>query len=200
MVKYWTIVFLFLSGISFGQGGFTASIVGGATLSQIDGDMLYGYDKLGMTAGLKVGYDLDSRWMGHIEMLYSQRGSNNNFGIGGKKSAFIHTDYIEVPVLVNLRDWYVNDANYYRASVHAGVSTAYLFQVKSNITSYENNVDNYNRVDISWVLGASFRLNKSIGITIRYTRALGELRKEAPSAISPKGIQYFWTIRSEYNF
>lgn len=200
MIKYWTIVLLFLSNMVYAQGGFTAAAVIGATASQIDGDALYGFDKVGLTAGAKIGYHIDGRWKGHLEMLYSQRGSSNSFNIGSNSTSYIATEYIELPLLISLNDWYVSGDDYYRASIHTGLSPAYLFSVKSNITDYESDIDNYNRIDLSWMAGCGFRFSKSVAVSLRYTRALTKLRKAVQGKGSQQGIQYFWAFRTEYQF
>lgn len=178
--------------------GFTAKAVAGITASQIDGDDLYGFTKIGATGGFAVGYDFRSRWTGHIELLYSQRGSNATFGYSSETYGFIHTDYLEVPLVLSVRDWYVEDDNYYKAGLHIGPSLGYLFNVHSNISEAENDIDNYNNIDLSFVLGGTFRLTKHWGCTIRYTRAMTSLRGELFNNV--KSRQYYWTFRTEYNF
>ena len=50
---------------------FKAMVVVGGNLSQIDGDKLGGFNKLGLNTGLRVSADLNDRWSLSTEFLYS---------------------------------------------------------------------------------------------------------------------------------
>ena len=58
---------------------FKAAAIIGTNLSQIDGDNLYGFKKIGLTAGGRLSYANEKTLDVALEMLYSQRGSSVNF-------------------------------------------------------------------------------------------------------------------------
>jgi len=60
------------------QPGFRGSAIVGLNLAQLDGDDLVGFNKTGVTSGLKVAFDLKSKLEGNVEILYSQRGSSES--------------------------------------------------------------------------------------------------------------------------
>ena len=110
---------------------FKASGIIGINLSQIDGDDLYGFSKLGLTAGVKLSYPVKDIMDINLEMLYSQRGSTSGFGFGSDPDIFTDLKYIDLPITFSIKDWYIEDDKYHKVSAHAGISPAYLFAVKS---------------------------------------------------------------------
>ena len=86
------------------QSRFKGGIVGGFNAAQIDGDESAGYNKLGLNAGIRGLAELGGRLQLSIDMLYSQRGARTS-----SKESFVNRtctlNYLEVPVLLNIRDW-----------------------------------------------------------------------------------------------
>ncbi|MDQ3018055.1 MAG: PorT family protein, partial [Bacteroidota bacterium] len=102
---------------------FSAGIVGGFNASQIDGAQLAGFDKLGLTGGLKAIVNFESRFALNIEFLYSQRGSRPDiFSPEYDPNINILLHYAELPVYVSLGDWWQEEGEYYKVSAHAGFS------------------------------------------------------------------------------
>ena len=172
---------------------FRASGVFGLNLSQIDGDAKAGFSKLGLTGGLKLAYPLKKHTDVNLEMLYSQRGSTTGFGFGSEPDIFTDVKYIELPLYVNIKDWYIEEGDYHKVKAHAGLTYAYLFAVESNSQLLSNDIDNYNRNDIGYLLGLTYAFNSHFGMTVRYTRSFNSL-------FLTKAISYFVTIRTEYTF
>lgn len=89
----------------------TGGLVGGANISQVDGDGYKGYDKLGFTGGgvlfLPFGdmeMPLDATIALSLEVLYTQKGAIGPDVIPGTsfRSQEIRLHYAEVPVQINL--------------------------------------------------------------------------------------------------
>jgi len=172
---------------------FKGSAVFGLNFSQIDGDQLAGFSKLGLTGGFKLAYPLKKNVDLNIEMLYSQRGSTSGFGFGGGNDNFTDLKYIELPVYVNIMDWLVEEEDYYKAKAHAGLMYAYLFDVNSVNGLLRDDIENYERHNVGYVLGVDYAFNSKLGLTVRYTRAFN-------SIYVVRAINYFVTVRTEYNF
>ncbi|MEM9545508.1 MAG: outer membrane beta-barrel protein, partial [Bacteroidota bacterium] len=172
---------------------FKGSAVFGLNFSQIDGDDLAGFSKLGWTGGFKLAYPLKKNVDLNIEMLYSQRGSTAGFGFGGGNNNFTDLKYIELPVYVNIMDWLIEDESYYKAKAHAGLMYAYLFDVNSVSGLLSDDIDNYERHNVGYVLGVDYAFNSKLGLTVRYTRAFN-------SIYVVRAINYFVTVRTEYTF
>lgn len=172
---------------------FSGSAVFGLNLAQIDGDDLAGFSKLGLTGGFKLAYPLKENIDINMEMLYSQRGSTAGFGFGSSGVNFIDLKYVELPLYVNIKDWFIEDEKYHKVKAHAGLSYAYLFDVNSSNGILNNDIDNYKRHSISYMLGVDYAFNSKIALTVRYTRAINTI-------YTVRAISYFLTFRTEYSF
>ena len=84
---------------------FKGGIVAGLNLTQIDGDELGGYDKIGLNVGVIADIYLAETFSLSMEILYSQKGAStglieNNQGIPFKWK----WDYIELPFVFHYND------------------------------------------------------------------------------------------------
>lgn len=173
---------------------FKASAVFGLNVSQIDGDNLYGFSKLGLTGGVKLAYPLRDNIDVNLEMLYSQRGSTSGFGFGSEPDIYTDMQYIELPLYISIKDWYFEEEGYHKVRAHAGLSFGNLFGVDSSSGVISNDIDTYNRTDISYLLGVGYNFTKQLGLTIRFTRSFNSLYK------ANNAIGYFVTTRAEFKF
>ncbi len=172
---------------------FKGSAVFGLNFSQIDGDELAGFSKLGLTGGFKLAYPLKDNVDLNFEMLYSQQGSTSGFGFGSSNDNFTDLKYIEFPIYINIMDWLIEDENYFKVKAHAGLSYAYLFDVNSVNGLFSDDIDNYKRHNIAYLLGVDYAFNSKFGLSLRYTRGFNSL-------YIVRAISYFITIRTEYSF
>lgn len=172
---------------------FKGSAVFGLNLAQIDGDNLAGFSKLGLTGGFKLAYALQDNVDLNLEMIYSQQGSSSGFGFGSNSDNFVDLKYIELPVYVNIKDWFIEKEDYHKVKAHAGLSYGFLFAVDSSNGVLISDIDTYKRHSIKYLLGVDYAFNSKLGFTIRYTRALNTL-------YSVRAISYFLTFRTEYYF
>ncbi len=179
------------------QKGFSGTFVTGLTASQIDGDRLVGYNKLGITAGMKLGYELSSRFEGNMEILYTQRGSRSQTFGSGPEVEITMADYFELPIYLTLRDWYIKEGSYHKISVHGGFSYANLLNASSNSELY--NADLFKKSDISWLIGVNYAFTRNWRMTVRYSRSISKLLEDEALPINYL-LNYFWTVRAEYNF
>jgi len=75
MRKLLLLAFLFIGISSLQAQTFQASVLLGTNFSQIDGDELQGFHKVGLNGGIRVVAKLNDRWRIGPEILYSQRGA-----------------------------------------------------------------------------------------------------------------------------
>lgn len=152
---------------------FEGGLVGGFNLSQIDGDKLAGFNKIGITAGGKVGAILSDRWQLSLELLYSQQGASrsraDDFSSIYDK---IRLNFVEVPVMINFKEW--------KFHVNAGVSYARLinFEVIDFTGVDITDQQDFNENMLSLALGAIYYFNEDIGFEIRWNRALTDLQAQ----------------------
>ncbi len=172
---------------------FKGSAVFGINLAQIDGDALAGFNKLGLTGGVKLAYPIKDNVDINLEMLYSQRGSNAGFGFGSQAESYTDLKYLEIPIYANIMDWFITDEDYHKVKAHAGLNFSYLFDVASSNGVVSNDIDTYNRNNIGYLLGVDYMFTKNLGLTLRYSRAFN-------SIVDNRAISYWITVRTEYSF
>lgn len=185
---------------------FSAGIVGGVNASQIDGDLLAGFDKMGLTGGLKAIVNFESAIDLHVEFLYSHRGSKPDlFNPEYDPDINVNLHYIELPVFLTLGDWWQEEDGYHKVSAHAGLSYGRL--ITANTFDYYNTgpgsfdllVPYFNKNDLSWLAGISYRMSSNFGVTARYTRGIIPLLSpEKHNLQIQRLLSYFLTFRFEY--
>jgi hypothetical protein len=178
----------------YSQSGFKGIGIIGVNLSQLDGDTLYGFKRAGLTIGGKIYFQTAKKYNLTLEMLYSQRGSAPSLTKTNDPRS-IKLNFIELPVTYMLHDWYIEKDNYYKVSIEGGLSYSYLFDKVAPY--YVDN--NFNQHELNYLLGATLRFNKKIGLGMRYTSSLGNIYKN-PQVIENKLKSYFLTLRSEIYF
>ena len=199
---------LVMAGSPLRAQTFGAGLVGGFNASQIDGDDLAGFDKVGITAGIKAIMSFESRWQVNMEFLYSERGSRPDiFNPQYDPDIEISLKYAELPVYVSIGDWWQEEGEYYKVTAYGGFSYARLMNARTfdYFHSAEESVDllvpYFNENDISWLLGASIRTGPRWGISGRYTRGLTPLLSPAKHNLNTRRLtSYFLTFRLEYYF
>jgi len=189
-------ILILLSPGLFSQG-FDATIIAGFNASQIDGDDLAGYNKLGLHGGLKVGYLIKPKLHLATELLYSQRGSSSRVSFGSPiEEVSINLNYFEIPVTVSFLDWYVEDS-FHKVRADFGLSYGYLFQASSQNSFFEDDVEQFSNNDLSFLAGIGYRFNKKLGINLRYTRSIIPVFNN-PDVLVRALYGYFVTFRLEY--
>lgn len=172
---------------------FKAMGIFGANTAQIDGDTLYGFKKLGISAGARLSYSNEKTWDIALEMLYSQRGSSENL-FNSNKGRNINLNFIEWPVIFSLRDWYQESEKYYKVRAEGGLSYGYLFGAEAN--GYD--VSEVLKHDVSWLVAGGINFSKRLGMSMRYTSSFLNLYNGPRNDIKYKS--YFLTLRTEYQF
>lgn len=162
------------------QPRFRAGAVLGLTASQIDGDLSAGYNKLGFQGGLRVITRLKGRTEASLEILFSQRGCQNELipSDYDPNPFSLTLNYIEVPIQWHFKDWLIEydeeKYNYYKVSFNAGLSYARLFgsKVDDERLNLERKENYLEKNDLSIVLGVNFYATRNFGFTARWNRSL----------------------------
>lgn len=154
------------------QNRFKASGLLGLNLSQIDGDLLNGFDQPGLHAGMHVSAILNERWELGVELLYNQQGSRRNI-YSNSQSIYdnIRLNVVEAPVQILFNEW--------KFQLGAGLSYARIINAKvidvsgADITELQNFRDDL----INVVLGGTFNFSERWGLNVRWSRSLNNLRQ-----------------------
>lgn len=141
----------------------------GMNLSQVDGDEVYGFKKVGLNVGAGVLVPIAKNWDVSFEALFTQKGANQKalYNDSINNGAYrINLNYVEVPVLIMYTDKEFISAG-------AGFSWGRLVGVKEwkNGRLVEGTTLNsgvYNKNDFSVLLEARIRIYKQLKFNLRY--------------------------------
>lgn len=190
-IIYLILFFTMISQLSLEAQRFSASAIVGINASQIDGDGIYGYDKLGMTGGARLAYSIkdNGRANAAIEFLYSQRGSSPDITFGDGSFNTIDLKYIEIPLLVEYNDW-LQEEGYYKVGIEGGVSYGNLFEVNTSNQIVNNDLAGYKKHDLSYTLGLRYSVNSRISGSFRYSRSLLRIHRNEDAGLD--GLISHW--------
>jgi len=177
---------------------FTAQAMVGFNAAQIRGDALAGYDFFGLTAGFQVTYPIAERWDLGIELLYSNKGSQREMSFSNAPNLLkTSLDYLEVPIIAIVRDWYIEDERYYKVAAHAGFSFARLFEASSNNPLYADNVNEFKQNDFALIFGVSYNFTKRFAVNTRYSNSIINFYED--DVLETDGlINYLWNFTASY--
>lgn len=173
------------------DGGFSL----GANFTQVDGDDLAGFNKIGINVGPIIHINFNPNWSASMELLYSQKGARSKPDPNNVNTFILVMDYAEVPIMANY-----NDKN--RLIFQAGFSYGRLVNSREKINGIEQNIEGVLENDeLSYIVGGTFLVGekKHFGVNLRYQ---GSITKVGPSA-NPKVvglINRLVTARATYYF
>lgn len=197
---------LFFSLLSFAeldaQQRFRAGVVGGFNISQIRGDFTGGYNKFGLVGGLRVNTILTDKMDIGLEIVYSHRGSSSssveeNQGFDVQ----INLDYVEVPILFNYKDWYVEDEDYYKVQATAGFAYSRLISGESvGTTNLRADIaEDFREDDFSFVIGAEMFFTKKFSLSARWHTSINLLYSPISSNRDDMGLRpHYISFRLNY--
>lgn len=184
---------------------FNAGIVAGFTAAQLNGDQNAGYNKVGLTGGLRAIILLSDKWNLNTEILFSQRGSRYPTGINNPTPGFlfnITTNYIDVPVYASIGDWLSEDETYYRVNLDMGLAFGRLIGSTTVDTPFDGNNDLFKNNDLYLLAGVRYMVNAHLGFYFRYNRSIIFLfdSRKTPQLNQPPLLSHFLSLRAEYLF
>lgn len=157
---------------------FNGGVLGGIAMTQISGDNLSGFNKVGLYLGAYVNRDFSDRSSLQMELDFIQKGSRKN--PNAKKNDYttylLRLNYIEIPVSYKY-DFSKN------GTLEAGLSLGVL------VNSYEEANETttisggeFNRTDYSWHIGGYYTLMENLRINIRYSNSFIPVRDHSSGA------------------
>ena len=168
------------------QNRFNAGVVLGASLSQIDGDLYTGFNKIGIRGGLEGTIYLNKYFDVVAGLLYVQKGSrtNSNVTFAGDipPNTEIKLDYMEVPFLLSVKLGSKSQTGY---TLEAGFSYARLINSQINATefpdkvSYSDLIDQFNSNEINIIFGFNFLFSERFDVGILTEFQLNKLYKSS---------------------
>lgn len=174
------------------QGGLKMA----GTLSQIDGDDIYGFHKPGFELGGFVAAKLSDKTALETGIQYSVRGSLSSKNDLLRVS--IGLQYIDVPLVFVIRDWIKESAetDYYQMEFFGGISGGRLI----GSSSYTGVDKEFKKNDLSWLLGTSFYWSENWGATAKYTRSFTSLYTYSKNGGFIDMTSYYLSLGLKYKF
>jgi len=174
---------------------FLGALAFGGNLTQVDGDEVYGFKKIGFNTGVSAIYPFNDKWSLSIEASYSQKGAYQKYppeDVGKELPYYdLRLSYLEVPVLVHFKDkGFLNFG--------LGLSWGELISIKevewgetvhSSITNSP-----YSSNDINGIVSVQFPIYKRIKFDFRYSYSFASIRTREYENLSGEK----WT-RQQYN-
>lgn len=170
----------FISPLSSFSQRILGGLSAGINLSQVDGDEIYGFHKIGFNGGPSViiPFGKNKKWSATLELLFSQKGSHQRVGpddtIGQPKPYYqLNLDYVEIPVIFHFTD---------KKIIAGGLGISYGQLVSVKEVEHGARIDSttlsgpYKINDISVLADVRFRLWKRLWIDARYTYSVFKIR------------------------
>jgi|TARA_B100000497_G_scaffold38904_1_gene45567 hypothetical protein len=163
-------ILLSAQGVSpAGKQLFVGYLAAGMNVTQIAGDIMAGYRKVGGNAGVGAYIMYKPQFSNSIELSYSMKGSQENFKnnnpLNFKKFSF---DYVEIPVLFNYHEADI-------AIFHAGATFGRLIRYNINQSGGLTLPDDPKKWDFAATLGMTFLVKDRFGLNFKANFSLNSL-------------------------
>ncbi len=167
------ILLLLISLPAFSQS-FDLYVMAGPVVSQIDGDRLGGYNKVGAIAGLGISRTIIPQWKALMELNYIQKGKGSYNVENGETHKTI-LNYVELPLVA---EYQINEL----LCVQAGLSGALLISHTFLEDGEINQAPLYepNRFDFDYQLGACYQLNEQMSVVLRLAGSIIAMGDQLP--------------------
>ncbi|MEY2924923.1 MAG: hypothetical protein RLZZ337_1471 [Bacteroidota bacterium] len=161
--------FLICSVIATAQD-FGAAVLVGANFSQVDGDQLGGYNKLGINAGIEINRQIKPEWQGCFEIRYSMKGAKKVIDINNPSPDLkLSYHYLEVPVLVKYTE-------FNKITPYGGVSLGVNVFNERDDNGFISKEEKLNRGEIGFHLGANYQWTDKWSLDVRHSYSLFSIR------------------------
>jgi hypothetical protein len=151
------------------------AIAFGFNTTQVDGDMLYGFNKFGFNIGAIAIIPFRHNISVSLETAFSQKGSRakaiNMDSLDG--SYKLSLNYLEIPLLINYTDKNIISAG---TGLSVNKLTSYTEVDKTNLPYSQQLKEKINPYDIDWIFNVNIRLYKGLFMNLRYSYSLTKIR------------------------
>jgi hypothetical protein len=203
-VLFCLIVFLMAELKSYAQdpseSRFGFGVFIGLNASQIDGDNSYGYNKLGLSGGIRTRIFLKNYLEAQSGISYSNQGAQSVFLSKSSFDMKIDLQYIVVPLEIHFKDW-LQESDYYKIHYLIGLNYSRLFNYTVRDGGLGLPDDHYNLNDVSGVVGIQYLFNPHLGVGLKYFRSINLLynRDRVTGSTYRSMIGYFLQLQLFYH-
>ena len=158
---------------------FNAGIIGGFSTSQVSGDQLSGFNKIGPRVGFFVNRKIN--WYNlQLELQYIRKGSKNTINNSNEHidhlNYNLHLDYIGVPVLFSF------DLKK-KINIELGHAINILINQKEEIDYYIENSRQVNRLESAILISLVYKLSEKYSLNIRGSNSILPIRKHSSGEV-----------------
>ncbi|MEM9547411.1 MAG: porin family protein [Bacteroidota bacterium] len=162
---------------------FSAGLMGGFVMSQIDGDNYTGFDRRTVFGGLKVSARILDNLSFEVNLLFVRKGASIEneeieFRVNYQKNRLIHLQYTEVPLLLNVRPKGIDSKLYFEGGV--AFSRLLNTRIEENVreftdVSFAEIEPEIQSTDISLIAGMGSYLTKNVSLGIRFSYGINKI-------------------------
>ncbi|MEN9346747.1 MAG: hypothetical protein RLZZ77_258 [Bacteroidota bacterium] len=168
------LVFILGSLISQAQQVFQPSIYAGISATQMSGDGLGGWNKIGGMLGANVHLASKTNWSASLGIQYIQKGSRAKLDSITNSSYAFHLNYFEVPICATY--------HWKKIKFNIGITAGALVYQKLMSNGYDYEIDPpFLAYEIGGISGLEYQLNDRFSVLARIGASFLPVR-EAPSA------------------
>jgi hypothetical protein len=200
-LRLFLLIIIFVFSLNTYSQRIMAGLIGGFNTTNVQGDDVYGFHKLGLNAGATAIVPFGDHWSLSVEGIYSQKGAYHAKGGRGMDYQARHDynhyklvlNYVEVPVLFH----YI-DRNWIKAGV--GFSYGRLVEVKEwedevRVATTTLTGGPYDQNEYSGMVDVQFPLYRQLKFDFRYSFSLAKIRERQYYNVSEGDEK----IRKQYN-
>lgn len=157
---------------------FLGALAFGSNLTQVDGDEVYGFKKLGFNMGVAAFLPIQQKWFVSLEVAFSQKGAYQKYPWEADPSKSLpyynlRLNYVEVPILFHFEDKQF-------AMLGTGISINRLVGVKEiewgEPTEANSRNGFYSLNDYNWIVDIRLRVYKNLRFNFRFAYSLDKIR------------------------
>jgi len=164
----------FLS-ISIHAQNFGGGIIAGASTSQVAGDMLGGFNKIGLLAGVYTNLKIKEDLQLQLEIIYIEKGSRNP-NLHKNTIQEITLSYVEIPISINLQQKE-------NLGIELGILPAFIMSSKMNDYFSEIEINpSFEKYDFGIFAGINYHLSKKIILNSRISNSIIPIRPHVSGA------------------
>jgi len=154
---------------------FGGGLIAGASTSQVAGDLLGGFNKIGFLAGAYTSLNVKESISFQFEITYIEKGSKNP-NIHKKNIAEITLSYVEVPISINLQQKE-------NLGVEVGILPAFLINAEMNDYFSEIEIDPaFEKYDFGVFAGINYHITDNIILNTRISNSIIPIRPHVSGA------------------
>lgn len=170
MKKIVYIFFFLISGWNLQAQDFGAALHIGSNFSQVDGDQLGGYNKVGLNAGLEINRQIKPDWQAAFEIRFSMKGAKKVIDIDNPSPDLkLSYHYLEVPLLARY-------TKLEKITPYGGISLGVNVFNQRDDNGFISKEEKLNRAEVGFHLGGNYALNDQWSVDFRHTYSLLSVR------------------------